>query len=212
MSKYFFVDYENVGSLSLMGIENLCSDDKLIIVLTNNVTNRINIDLVRKLSKAMPMKIAINTLEKHDAADFRIIAEIGICMRYIRKTKDQIYILTEDRGFDAAIIGFRAAGYDISRNVSINNVYNSEVNHKRVVQHVTSKIYGYKLCITQFDEEINENEIANQKALIKIVYLMYRASKSLEDFETSLTNAGFNGFVVNSLMYIFKELIQEEVL
>jgi len=212
MSKYFFVDYENVGFLALMGIENLCSNDKLVIVLTNNRSNRINIDLVKKFSKAIPMKLAINMIERHDAADFRIIAEVGVCMRYIRKTKDEIYILSEDKGFDAAIEGFKAAGYNISKNTSIANVYNSPIDNKRLMQHVTSRIHGYKLCVSQFDEEVNEEDIANQKALIRIIYLMFKASKSLESFEKSLTEAGFNGFVVNALMYIFKELINDGIL
>ena len=203
MSKYFFVDYENVGSLSLMGIENLCSSDKLIIVLTNNRSNRINIDLVKKFSKAIPMKLAINTIERHDAADFRIIAEIGMCMRYIRKTKDEIYILSEDKGFDAAIVGFKEAGYNISRNTSIAKIYNSPIDDKRLVSQLTSKIYGFNLCVSQFDEAVNEEDIANQKALIRIIYLMFKASNSLDSFESSL---------VNALMYIFKELINKGML
>jgi len=211
MSRYFFVDYENVGSLSLMGIEKLCSDDKLIVVLSDNATNRINIDLVKKLAKAIPMKIAINKVARHDAADFRLIAEIGICMRYIRKSKDEIYVLTEDKGFDAAIEGFKVAGYSIKRTNSIANACGCKTDHKKLFQQLTARIYRYNLVVAQFNEYSGEAEVYNQKALIRIIYLMYMASSSIDKFQRSLIEAGFNGYVINSLTYIIKELIYEGI-
>ena len=114
----YFVDYENVGSAGIEGIDTLPAGNKVHIFYS------VKADTMKMDQVIQLMRVAAD-VEFHDvtmrgqknALDFQLIA----MLYFTKKDEDTCYIISKDQGYDAAIIFGRKIGAEqVYRRVSIN--------------------------------------------------------------------------------------------
>ena len=115
----YFVDYENVGSTGIEGIDTLSADNKVHIFYS------VKADTMKMDQVIQLMRVAAD-VEFHDvtmrgqknALDFQLIA----MLYFTKRDEDTCYIISKDQGYDAAIIFGRKIGAEqVYRRVSINS-------------------------------------------------------------------------------------------
>ena len=95
----YYVDYENVGSIGLLGLEKLTGDDRLILFFSDHA-DTIKMEIVQALMKT-PCQVEFHKIERgtQNALDFQLIT-----MLYTLETgKEPCYIISKDNGYDASI-------------------------------------------------------------------------------------------------------------
>ncbi len=113
MGSVYYVDFENVHFEGLVGIERLKSDDKVLIYC-----REIDVDVIkRKLSKnnASVRCCIVNDYSKN-ALDFELISDL-----FNSDFEGVKYIISKDKGFDAAIHRGMRKNNLIFRMTSISN-------------------------------------------------------------------------------------------
>lgn len=95
----YYVDYENVGSIGLLGLEKLTGSDRLILFFSDHA-DTIKMEIVQALMKT-PCQVEFHKIERgtQNALDFQLIT-----MLYSVETgKEPCYIISKDNGYDASI-------------------------------------------------------------------------------------------------------------
>ena len=106
--RYFLVDYENVTSAGLVGIESLESADSVIIFYSanaNKMTFQIHTSLLN--TKANVDYCEVDTVGQN-ALDFQLSSYIGYIIG--KKSKSVCYIVSHDRGFENVCNFWRKRG------------------------------------------------------------------------------------------------------
>ena len=97
--RIFYVDFENVQSLGLNGVDKLTSDDKLVILYSAHA-DTMKIEVVRQLqSTAAEVEFIEAEAGTPNALDFQLVAILFMDIN----VSDEIYIVSRDTGFDVAI-------------------------------------------------------------------------------------------------------------
>lgn len=124
--KLYFVDYENVNSKGLGGIQNLTSKDR-VMILYSNQANSVKIKTIQNLltSKAKVSFIEITSLGQN-ALDFQLSALIGSYLGKFRGSKLQIYIISKDKGFDSLVRG-------------LPTIFEKELSQKKLILSIQRK-------------------------------------------------------------------------
>lgn len=124
--KLYFVDYENVNSKGLGGIQNLTSKDR-VMILYSNQANSVKIKTIQNLltSKAKVSFIEITSLGQN-ALDFQLSALIGSYIGKFRGSKLQIYIISKDKGFDSLVRG-------------LPTIFEKELSQKKLILSIQRK-------------------------------------------------------------------------
>ena len=104
------IDYENVNSKGLKGIENLSSNDHIYLFHKENSTITISIHKKLEASKVTKEYVCVKASTKN-ALDFQLVAKLGLLCA--QKPNDKYRIISNDGGFDAAIAYL--SDYNISR-------------------------------------------------------------------------------------------------
>ena len=97
---FILVDYENVNSNGLKGIEGVSSKDKLIIFHKENSTMSVSAHKKMENCKADKEYICVNNATKN-AVDFQLVACLGVLCE--RHADQEFAVISNDGGFDAAI-------------------------------------------------------------------------------------------------------------
>ena len=94
------IDYENVNSKGLKGIENLSSNDKIYFFNKENSTITVSLHKKLESSKVTREYVCVKASTKN-ALDFQLVAQLALLCA---ECPDEKYsIISDDGGFDAAI-------------------------------------------------------------------------------------------------------------
>lgn len=97
--RHFYVDYENVQSVGLDGLDELTDQDKVTILYSTHADS-MKIDIVKQLQNT---KARVSFVEADtgttNALDFQLITLLFIELN----AEDEFLIVSKDTGFDAAI-------------------------------------------------------------------------------------------------------------
>ncbi|SFA83983.1 hypothetical protein SAMN05216249_103102 [Acetitomaculum ruminis DSM 5522] len=101
MGKIFFIDFENVGLAGLSGIDELSSDD-YVIIFSGQKSPKLSLeDADRIYNSAVKVDIYINNITRKNAIDFVISTYMGY---YIGRDNYEYYIIiSRDKGYEPAI-------------------------------------------------------------------------------------------------------------
>ena len=95
----YYIDYENVSSQGLKGVEALTEDDEVVLLYSKKADN-VKIDI---LSTLMSSKAKIQFLPVHvgtpNALDFQLVTLLFLNYR----KEDHCYIISKDSGYDCCI-------------------------------------------------------------------------------------------------------------
>lgn len=97
--RHFYVDYENVQSIGLDGLDELTEQDKVTILYSAHADS-MKIDIVKQLQNTRAEVSFVETdTGTTNALDFQLIALLFIELNL----ENEIFIVSKDTGFDAAI-------------------------------------------------------------------------------------------------------------
>lgn len=145
------IDYENVGSNGLKGVENISSKDKIIIFYKENSTLTMSAHKKLECSKAEKEYICVKKNTKN-ALDFQLVAYLGLLCY---KEPDKEYaIISNDGGFDSAIEFLKAfkigrySNLGLSKqgvkNATANEVSNLAPEYSAKANEIANVIDSYK--------------------------------------------------------------------
>jgi hypothetical protein len=97
---FILIDYENVNSNGLKGVEGVSSKDKIIIFYKENSTMSVSAHKKLESCKAEKEYICVSKGTKN-ALDFQLVAYLGVLFE--RNQDAEFAIISNDGGFDAAI-------------------------------------------------------------------------------------------------------------
>ena len=100
---YFFVDYENVGSEGLNGIDKL-DEENIVCIFYSKNANKITFELHVQLieTRAKIEYHNIDALHKN-ALDFQLSSYLGYIIRENEKKDCNYFIVSKDTGFESLI-------------------------------------------------------------------------------------------------------------
>jgi len=195
----FYIDFENVNSGGLKGIESLKADDVVIIYYSNNPN--LNMETVQKMmqSKAkiefQKLPDEIKNMNLKNALDIIILNDIT----RVSGKNETFAVISNDGGYDAMLHKFAETGRNIKRAISISKVSVSEVNK---VSTSSSKIDEQAISAL-FKKELISFASEKQKILNII-----KNSKTRSQINNTLTKAFPNntGKIMKALKPYIKDL------
>lgn len=113
---YYYVDYENVHSNGLLGIDLLSKGDK-VFIFTGSSTDTIRFDALQQvISSPATVEILVVPVGNKDALDFQLVTHLFLGYKPNRK----YFIIAKDNGYDYSIKMAKSRGCtNIKRYLSI---------------------------------------------------------------------------------------------
>ncbi len=189
--KYFFVDYENVGSDGLNGIDKLDGENRVFIFFTQNA-DRISFDIHVQLNETKAdvqyFKVAAG---QKNSLDFQLSSYLG-------------YIIKENENENEN----RGEYFIVSKDAGFNNLIPFWKKHKANIKRVDSVAWHVlQAQALELQSEISNltQEPANSAAIAKIIL----TSETKQEINNSLMKL-FNdnqksGEIYNLLKHLFAE-------
>lgn len=112
---YYLIDFENVKSRGMEGVELLAEEDTVCIFYSDNADS-MTFDLHRKLNetkaKIIYHKVAVGT---KNALDFQLATYLGylICEQQKEDIHPNYFIVTKDNGFTSLMVYWKAQGVPV---------------------------------------------------------------------------------------------------
>ncbi len=112
---YYLIDFENVKSRGMEGVELLTEEDTVCIFYSDNADS-MTFDLHRKLNetkaKIIYHKVAVGT---KNALDFQLATYLGylICEQQREGIHPDYFIVTKDNGFTSLMVYWKAQGFPV---------------------------------------------------------------------------------------------------
>lgn len=112
---YYLIDFENVKSRGMEGVELLTEEDTVCIFYSDNADS-MTFDLHRKLNetkaKIIYHKVAVGT---KNALDFQLATYLGylICEQQKEDIHPDYFIVTKDNGFTSLLVYWKAQGVPV---------------------------------------------------------------------------------------------------
>lgn len=158
MGNLFLIDYENVGSDGLNGIEKLSEKDE-VMVFYSFKSNNLTWDAYKKiqLTKATFNINRVN-VGSENALDFQLSSYLGYLIG--QDMNRRIYVISADKGYDY-VLNFwknRLECKNLFRGISINSFIEEDLLDNRA---------AIKKIFTSVDENISEKELDILEDLLK---------------------------------------------
>ena len=112
---YYLIDFENVKSRGMEGVELLTEEDTVCIFYSDNADS-MTFDLHRKLNETKANiiyhKVAVGT---KNALDFQLATYLGylICGQQSEGIHPNYFIVTKDNGFTSLMVYWKAQGVPV---------------------------------------------------------------------------------------------------
>lgn len=212
----FYIDYENVHNAGLRGLDFLSEDDHVYIFYSENA-NTFNVD---SMKIAMNSVCGIDFVEANvgtpNAMDFQIITLVYAMI----EADDMHYIISKDKGFDAAIrMGERCNLKNVERFPDIKVAYNcyqlsrpkaesleeqDQENEDGVQEEVFEEVVEEKLSIDNVVEiDINEVKLADgSKRKIK-TYIQKKCGVTVSKSNLDIAYDGLTSCTTKMQLYNF---------
>lgn len=182
----FYVDYENVGTAGLTGIEKLSENDILRIYYSNDPS--VNMGTVENIvhSKAkiqfLKMSDKIKAMNQKNALDIIILTDIS---RQSYQISDEIFsVISCDSGYDSVLSEFSDGANSYIRRVSIDDFFKNAPNNSK------SKNKNKKSALSaEMIESINnlfENQLSKYENDRETIISIVTESKTRCDINNSI--------------------------
>lgn len=138
----FLIDFENVKSSGLKGIEHLIESDD-VYIFYSEYANTITFDVHHKINKSHAnLKFFKSGIVAKNALDFQLISYLGYLIA--QKKYKNYFVITGDRGFESAVSFWKDFFKQNKFNdLSINRFYN--IQDALDKKSIPSKFYNKKL-------------------------------------------------------------------
>ena len=176
----YYIDYENVLSGGLEGIEDLKKNDKVYLLYSQNA-NTMKMQIVEKLNKS---KADVEFLDikclGQNALDFQLCVLMGSQIGHFRGTNLNVFIVSKDHGYDSVKNGVsdllsetlkkRNISLSISRITTINGI--NIVKKEEDKRSKFLKIVSPNITNTKYSSKLNDivNILVDTPSLTSIIF------------------------------------------
>ena len=196
----FLIDYENVNSIGLNGIDLLTKDDRVYLFYSENA-NSINIDIMNIIVKGnfSFKNFKLNKSDKN-ALDFQLVLFLGTMIKS-KKSSTNFYIISHDNGYQSAIdFAKEQFNVDIKKFDSIYNAINNIVVPPLVLQPLLEvKVDTPNLTKQQQREKIESILKSNSTLKSKLVENQFKQISAILVDETKNTKKGATEYIGKTL-------------
>ena len=196
----FLIDYENVNSIGLNGIDLLTKDDRVYLFYSENA-NSINIDIMNIIVKGNYSfkNFKLNKSDKN-ALDFQLVLFLGTMIKS-KKSSTNFYIISHDNGYQSAIdFAKEQFNVDIKKFDSIYNAINNIVVPPLVLQPLLEvKVDTPNLTKQQQREKIESILKSNSTLKSKLVENQFKQISAILVDETKNTKKGATEYIGKTL-------------
>lgn len=196
----FLIDYENVNSIGLNGIDLLTKDDKVYLFYSENA-NSINIDIMNIIVKGnfSFKNFKLNKSDKN-ALDFQLVLFLGTMIKS-KKSSTNFYIISHDNGYQSAIdFAKEQFNVDIKKFDSIYNAINNIVVPPLVLQPLLEvKVDISNSTKQQRREKIESILKSNSTLKSKLIENQFKQISAILVDETKNTKKGATEYIGKTL-------------
>ncbi len=200
----FLIDYENVSSIGLNGIDLLTKNDKIYLFYSEKAEN-INIDIMNIIINGS-FKFKNFKLNKSDknALDFQLVLFLGTMIKSLKKHTN-FYIISNDNGYQSAIdFAKEHFNVDIKKFSSIYNVVNNIIPPKPLPQQpllLLNEVVDSNSNLTK-EQKRKKIEIklqANNKLKTKLIDNQFKQISAILVDETKNTKVGATTYIEKTI-------------
>ncbi len=178
----YLVDFENVKSDGLNGIDNLAADDRIIIFYSINA-DKISFDLHRKMNETKAKIDLYNVEVGHkNALDFQLASYLGYLIA--QDGKANYAIVSNDNGYGPLVTFWTKANFKVKLIHDLKNVYRYRpaIAEKSVSGHTVNRQQTYKPHTPQQanPEEVKQEETIQQEVTGQETNIEKKADEHLE--------------------------------
>ena len=196
----FLIDYENVNSIGLNGIDLLTKDDRVYLFYSENA-NSINIDIMNIIVKGnfSFKNFKLNKSDKN-ALDFQLVLFLGTMIKS-KKSSTNFYIISHDNGYQSAIdFAKEQFNVDIKKFDSIYNAINNIVVPPLILQPLLEvKVDTPNLTKQQQREKIESILKSNSTLKSKLIENQFKQISAILVDETKNTKKGATEYIGKTL-------------
>ena len=196
----FLIDYENVNSIGLNGIDLLTKDDRVYLFYSENA-NSINIDIMNIIVKGnfSFKNFKLNKSDKN-ALDFQLVLFLGTMIKS-KKSSTNFYIISHDNGYQSAIdFAKEQFNVDIKKFDSIYNAINNIVVPPLVLQPLLEvKVDTPNSTKQQQREKIESILKSNSTLKSKLIENQFKQISAILVDETKNTKKGATEYIGKTL-------------
>ena len=116
--KHYFIDFENVHSDGLNGIEAIETGSDVSVLYSDNCKN-ISLEVLEKATKNQVVLSACKTMVGKNALDFQLATLLGYVIGSNSEKDDEFIIVSKDTGFDAVVEFWKQQNIKITRLCSL---------------------------------------------------------------------------------------------
>lgn len=116
--KHYFIDFENVHSDGLNGIEAIETGSDVRVLYSDNCKN-ISLEVLEKATKNQVVLSACKTMVGKNALDFQLATLLGYVIGSNKENNDEFIIVSKDTGFDAVVEFWKQQNIKITRICSL---------------------------------------------------------------------------------------------
>lgn len=182
MKRYFLIDTENVGKKGFEELEGKLNQTDYLVVAHNTTHGNLSHAIATAIEKS---GASIRMISFHDsgknAMDFTLVAQLGLLIASEGKCA-KYYLISKDKGYQAAVALLVDQGYDISIHPSILDAVTVRATKEEFIKllpefnkKVTNRIY--KAFCSSTDRHNYHNQL--QQFLHKDFHQVYECTKHL---------------------------------
>lgn len=131
MSKYYYVDSENVGDEWVSLLSDADEDTHFLVFYTEKTPRMSYLNVVKLLSNNKNLEFIL-CYEGNNALDFQLVTYLGY--QLCKEPEHEIYIVSKDTGFDAIIHFWE------DRGISIHRIFSANCNNEPMLPPISSDI------------------------------------------------------------------------
>ena len=131
MSKYYYVDSENVGDEWVTLLSEADEDSHFLVFYTEKSPRMSYLNIIKLLSNNKNLEFIL-CYEGNNALDFQLVTYLGY--QLCKEPEHEIYIVSKDTGFDSVIRFWE------DRGISIHRIFSANCNNDTTTIPVSSDI------------------------------------------------------------------------
>lgn len=192
--KYYIVDFENVNTHGLNGIENISEDDT-VCIFYSDFANSISIDHHFAISQSKAdISFQKVDVSGRNSLDFQLVSYLGYVLCENKEKDIEFFIVTKDRAFKSIPTYWKDKGYNISVVTDLNNTPLNEVvteDDDNCQEQMDDEIF-----FTEPDKPLSRRQKAQNKAQQKQMSELTqreRRDNFTKVYESSFNDNEFSG-------------------
>ena len=202
---YYLIDYENVGTQGLNGVNKLTEDDIICIFYSENA-DTLTFGLHRRLneSKANILYQKVEVGQKN-ALDFQLSSYLGYLLRENMEKQCNYFIVSHDKGYEVLINYWKRRRFDISLVIDVSR--QSETTDSKQIPPIAS-VQDKQADLPKLTQQVSD--LLGNESDAPLIAKMIQHYKTKQGLNNALTKHFKDTKKVGEIFAAIKPLIADK--